>query len=159
MLNNLNKILLVPEKTDIERSLIIEPWQRLGGRVQRLARFWEKPDTLEGEQIAIYGNDTFAMVVAQIFNVQLLSPDDTLIARLSQEWVKRQIEIKTLATLSQADFPGFIKPVVAKQFKAEVYQSLEELLAHTQGLDDQTQVLLSQIVEIKSEARGFVLEN
>jgi hypothetical protein len=153
----LDTVLLVPEKTDGERDLVINTWQRLGGKVQRLERFWEKPAGLEGRKVAIYGNDTFAQVVAQVFGVQLLSPDDSLISHLSVAWTKRAIVIRTLADLTQANFPQFIKPVVPKQFKAKVYQSLSELAAETEGLSRQSQVLVSQVVEIMAEARGFIL--
>jgi hypothetical protein len=60
------EILLVPEKTDVEREVVVETWQRLEGSVQRLGRFWEKPAGLEGKKVTIYGNDTFAQVVAQV---------------------------------------------------------------------------------------------
>ncbi len=155
----LDTVLLVPEKTDVEREEVVKTWQHLGGSIHRLGRFWEKPTGLEGKQIAIYGNDTFANVVAQVFGVQLVSPDDSLIARLSQQWTKRQISIKTLSELREVDFPRFVKPVIPKQFKAKVYQRLEELSAEAYGLDVQSQVLFSEIVEIKAEARVFVRGN
>lgn len=152
----LDKILLVPEKTDVERDVVINTWHRLGGEVQRLGRFWKKPASLEARKVAIYGNDTFALVVAQVFGVQLISPDDSLIASLSQPWTKRQIIIKTLSELTEADFPRFVKPVIPKQFKAKVYQRLKELSVESEGLDGQSQVLLSDIIQITAEARGFV---
>jgi hypothetical protein len=153
---SLHKTLLIPEKTDIERSAVASTFQRLGGSVLRLAKFWQKPADFEGEQIAIYGNDTFAKVVAQVFKVHLISPDDSLIARLSPRWTKRLIIINTITQLTEADFPCFIKPVIPKQFKANVYQTLTELLIETQGLDALTEVLLSEIVEITAEARAFI---
>lgn len=155
----LDTVLLVPEKTDEERDLVINTWQRLGGEVQRLGRFWEKPAGLEGRKVAIYGNDTFAHVVAQVVKVHLVSPDDSLIARLAQHWTKRRISIKTIDELTQAEFPRFIKPIVPKQFQAKVYQSLDELLVETEGLPGQSQVLFSEVVSITAEARGFILRD
>jgi hypothetical protein len=155
----LTKILLIPEKSDIERDIVARAYQHLGGKVQQLGKFWEKPVNLEGKQVAIYGNDTFTRVVAQVFNVYLISPDDALLAHLSQQWTKRLVKIKTIAQVHEADFPCFIKPVIPKQWKACVYQTLEEILAETQGLDNQTEALVSEIIEINAEARGFVLDD
>lgn len=153
----LHKILLIPEKSGEERDRVADAYQRLGGSVHRLAKFWEKPATLDGKQVCIYGNDTFARVVAQVFNVHLISPDDALIARLSPTWTKREIMIQTIAQLPEACFPCFIKPVVPKQWRAKIYQNLEKILAETQGLDNQTKALVSETIEIHAEARGFIL--
>ncbi|QHT71039.1 ATP-grasp domain-containing protein [Rhodocytophaga rosea] len=153
---SLNKTLLIPEKSDIERDTVASTFQRLGGSVMRLGKFWEKPANFEGKQIAIYGNDTFAKVVAQVFEVQLISPDDSFIARLSQQWLKRLVTIKTIAQLTENDFSRFVKLVLPKQFKANVYKNRSYLATEITGLNTDTEVLLSEIIEINAEARAFI---
>ena len=78
-------ILLIPQKTDIELEQVFSAWIENGGRVKRLDKFWIRDGELAKQKISIYGNQAFAFVVAQIYNVELLSPDDTLVARLKQE--------------------------------------------------------------------------
>jgi hypothetical protein len=65
-------VLLIPQKSDEERNSVLKTWTDLGGQGQRLDRFWEKPAELENKKVAVYGNDTFALVVAQIFNLELI---------------------------------------------------------------------------------------
>ncbi|WP_044219898.1 hypothetical protein [Chitinophaga pinensis] len=65
--------LLVPEKTDVEFDQVLATWQKRGGSVRRLGKYWIKDEILAQQPIAIYGNQTFALVLAQIYNVQLLS--------------------------------------------------------------------------------------
>jgi hypothetical protein len=59
------KALLLPSKIDVERDAVAIAWQDAGGSIFRVDRFWEKPALPEGVAIAIYGNDTFALVLAQ----------------------------------------------------------------------------------------------
>jgi hypothetical protein len=78
--------LLIPEKTDAEFEQVFASWTKSGGQIKRLGKYWIKDDALAKQKIAIYGNQAFAFVLAQIYNVDLLSPDDTLIARLDYKW-------------------------------------------------------------------------
>ena len=56
------------------------------------------------------------------------------------------------------DYPCFVKPVVPKQFRAAVFASQEELATETRGLGDDAEVLVSEVVNIRAEARSFVLD-
>jgi len=152
-------ILLIPQKSDDERESVLNAWIKLGGQGQKLDRFWEKPTDLENKNIAVYGNDTFALVIAQLFNLKLVSPDDSLIARLDKKWVKRMIEEKHISDLTGQDFPGFIKPVTPKQFKGKVYLTLNDFLVETHGLPVDEKILVSEILKVDSEARSFILNN
>ena len=152
-----NSILLIPQKSDEERNSVLKTWIDLGGQGQRLDRFWEKPPELENKKIAVYGNDTFALVVAQIFNLTLISPDDSLIARLDKKWTKRFIQEKQISEVTQKDFPNFIKPVTPKQFAAKVFRTVEEFVKETKGLAVSEKVLISEIVSVEAEARAFIL--
>jgi hypothetical protein len=151
--------LLIPEKTDIEFEQVLATWTNKGGLIKRLGKYWIKDDELARHPIAIYGNQTFALVLAQIYDVALLSPDDSLIARLENKWVKRNIALKEIGELRENDFPAFIKPVIPKIFAAGVFQTLSELKKVTSGLKDTEEILLSNIVDnIQAEARSYIMD-
>ena len=111
-----------------------------------------------GASVAIYGNDTFALVLAQVMGVALQTPDDALLTRLGHRWTQRKIVQMTLVELESEGFPCFVKPVIPKQFKASVYVSLADLQAQTDTLLDSEAVLVSEIVRLEAEARAFILE-
>jgi hypothetical protein len=149
--------LLIPEKTDSEFEQVFATWTNNGGQIRRLGKYWIKDEELARKKIAIYGNQAFAFVLAQIYNVELLSPDDTLIAKLKKEWTKRNIELKQIGQITESDFPVFIKPVVPKMFLAGVFQTISEFKEVTNGLQDNEEILVSSIINnIQAEARSFV---
>ncbi|MEY3444238.1 MAG: hypothetical protein RLZZ519_2519 [Bacteroidota bacterium] len=150
--------LLIPAKSDQERDRVAQAWEAAGGIVLRVEKFWVKPDLAENEAVAIYGNDTFAQVLAQVLSLHLHSPDDALIGRISKEWTKRNVMLRNLVDLVESDFPLFVKPVIPKQFAAAVYQSLSTLQAATLDLPGKEAVLTSEKVEISAESRFFVLD-
>jgi hypothetical protein len=149
--------LLIPQKTDIEHEQIFSAWIENGGQVKRLDKFWIKDEELAKQRIAIYGNQAFAFVVAQIYNVELLSPDDTLVARLESKWTKRTIQLRQIGQLSAKDFPTFIKPVVPKIFIAGIFKNIENFKKVSEGLPDTEEILTSTIIpDIQAEARCYV---
>ena len=149
--------LLIPEKTDIEYEQVFSTWIKNGGKIKRLGKFWVKDEELAKQQIAIYGNQAFAFVLAQIYNVELLSPDDTLIAKLKSSWTKRNIHLKQIGQLSEGDFPTFIKPVIPKIFSAGVFYNMADFKQATEGLPDAEEILVSTIIyNIQAEARCYI---
>ena len=50
----------------------------------------------------------------------LVSPEDDLLVRLTRELVGRKIAIRPLCDALNLGFPLFVKPVVPKQFRAEL---------------------------------------
>jgi hypothetical protein len=150
--------LLIPAKSDEERDRVAQAWEAEGGRVRRVEKFWVKPDLADNETVAIYGNDTFAQVLAQVLKLNLLSPDDALIGRISKIWTKRNVRQVHLEELGEVDFPLFVKPVIPKQFRAAVYQNILELQSVTRDLSSNESVLTSERVEIVAEARFFILD-
>ncbi len=149
-------ILVMPIKADIERDAVAKSWESFGGTVVRLDRFWEPP-VLDNTKVRLYGPDTFCLVVAQQLNLDLISPDDSSLASLGTEWLKRKLSIVTLDRALVGHFPSFIKPVIPKTFTAAVYTMAEDLEAECKGLEAETKVLISEPVVFKSEARTFVL--
>ncbi len=151
--------LLIPEKTDAEFEEVFVTWTKSGGQIKRLGKYWIKDEELAKQKIAIYGNQAFAFVLAQIYNVDLLSPDDTLIARLNDKWTKRNVELKQIGQIVESDFPVFIKPVTPKMFLAGVFQTLADFKEITKGLHDTEEILVSNVVDsIEAEARSFVMD-
>ncbi|AEW01675.1 hypothetical protein A4D02_06645 [Niastella koreensis] len=153
-------ILLIPEKTDPETEQVFEAWAKQGGEVKRLGKYWIEDEELAQQQIAIYGNQAFAFVLAQIYNVELISPDDTLIVRLDHTWTKRFIQLKQIDQLKESDFPVFIKPVIPKMFIAGIFQTLHDFKQAVSGLTDREEILVSTIVNnITAEARCYIKGN
>lgn len=150
-------LLLIPEKPDEEPDSVAMAWEKRGGSVLRIGKFWIKPDT-GNNQVSIYGGLTFTTVLAQVLSIELISPNDEIIATLENEWIKRAISVSTLKEAPGITFPKFVKPVVAKQFAAQTYASLAALLQETTGLGMDTRILVSEVVEIKQEVRCFVFE-
>jgi ATP-grasp domain, R2K clade family 2 len=151
--------LLIPEKTDIEFEQVFATWTNKGGHIKRLGKYWVKDEELAKQHIAIYGNQAFAFVLAQIYNVELLSPDDTLIARLDDKWTKRNVQLKQIAQLGESDFPIFIKPVIPKIFIAGIFKTLADFKLVTEGLTDTEEILVSSIVNnIQAEARSYIMD-
>jgi hypothetical protein len=150
-------ILLIPEKTDIEFEQVFKTWTENGGEIRRLGKYWIKDETLNGQNIAIYGNHTFSLVLAEIYKVELISPEDKDIAKLDQKWVKRNIELKTISDITENIFPIFIKPVVPKLFVASVFSTFKDFEKATFGLEKTEEILTSKIIDdIKAEARGYL---
>lgn len=152
--------LLIPEKTDPETEQVFEAWTKQGGEVKRLGKYWIKDEELAQQPIAIYGNQAFAFVLAQIYNVELISPDDTLIVRLVHKWTKRFIQLKQINQLAESDFPIFIKPVIPKMFIAGIFQTGNDFKQAVSGLPDTEEILVSTIVNnITAEARCYIKGN
>jgi hypothetical protein len=151
-------ILLIPEKSDSERDLVADAWVKSGGQVQKIGRFWEPP-IIEASRARIYGNDTFALVLAQKMALELVSPTDDLIFGVDQKYLKRRIWKVRLSQFEKIEYPIFIKPFVPKQFRAGIYNSAQELLKETKGLPFDSELLISEVIQFEAEARFFVHRN
>ena len=148
--------LLIPDKADPERDRVADSWRTHGGTVTRIGRFWDPPD-LDREAIRIYANDTFALVLAQKLNLDLVSPADELLVQLPVEFIGRRIRTTSLGDARDFTFPAFVKPVVPKLFKAAVYESWMQLESECAGLSREIAVYESEIVKFDAEVRSFIL--
>lgn len=152
------KILLIPEKSDSETHEVAACWTNRGGNVIKLGKYWVKNEDIQLKQLTVYGNQTFSLVLAQIYQLELISPDDSLIATLDHKWLKRNVRLTSLENLSSQNFPLFVKPAVPKQFQAAVFYSYDEIAAITNGLPGHESVLVSDVIsDIRAEARAYVL--
>jgi hypothetical protein len=150
-------ILLVPERTDVERDSVAACWAQHGGEVVRLGRFWEPP-VLDPQRVRVYGNDTFCLILAQKLGLTLISPPDDLLLHLDASVLGRQLEGLPLADIGRLRYPIFVKSMVPKLFTARVYGSVQELQDETRGLEPETLLLASEIVKFTAEVRAFVLD-
>lgn len=150
------KILLLPEKSDVERDSVAQAWVNSGGIVRKINRFWIKPE-LENTQVSLYGNDTFVLVLAQLLEIELLTPDDRIIASFDKEWIKRNLTIIPVVELDDIEFPCFIKPVKPKLFDASVFNSKQEFNEIVGELEEEL-LIVSEIIKIQSEVRSFILD-
>ena len=153
-----DKILIIPEKSDSETQDVAACWTNRGGLVIKLGKYWVKNDDILFKKLVVYGNQTFSLVLAQIYELELISPDDSLIATLDHKWLKRDVQLTRLENLSSQNFPVFIKPAVPKQFQAAVFQSYAGIESITNGLPGNEPVLVSEVItDIRAEARAYVL--
>lgn len=149
--------LLIPAKADPERDAVAAAWERAGGVVVRLDRFWDPPP-LNTQQVRVYGNDSFCLVLQQKLDLDLVSPADDHIFSVPDAALRRSISKQTIDDAAKLKYPVFAKPLTPKLFRAQVYASQEELTAECAGLDAETAILVSEVVEFAAEARCFVLD-
>ncbi|MCY1017594.1 ATP-grasp domain-containing protein [Pyxidicoccus sp. MSG2] len=149
--------LLIPDKADAERDAVARAWEAGSGTVLRLGRFWSPPD-VDRARVRLYGNDTFCLVLAQKLGLSLVSPPDDLLLKVNASFVKREMHGATLEVAASEAFPRFIKPLVPKVFRAAVWPGPEALAEECRGLAPETPVLSSEVVSLRAEARGWVLD-
>lgn len=149
--------LVISDKPDIERDAVADAWSAGGGDVLRLGRFWDPP-ALDVTRVRVYGADTFCQVLAQKLGLVLISPSDELLVHLASTATKRVVQMTTLSGIASATFPLFVKTVIPKLIRSRVYDSADELLAEARGLEPDAELLTSGIVELRAEARSWVLD-
>lgn len=149
-------ILVIPEKGDLERDAVAEAWERHGGSVLRLGRFWDPP-ALSPPAVRLYGNDAFCLVLEQKLSLALVSPPDDLLLGLPSACVRRGLARTSLDLALRGEFPKFAKPMTPKLFLARIYRTGAELEAECMGLPPDTEVITADVVTFTAEARCFVL--
>ncbi len=132
-------------------------WTSGGGSVLRLDRFWKRPD-VAADRVALFGPDTFCLVVAQLLGLELVSPPDDLLVRAGSEITGRAVRTHPLEEAYQGPFPAFVKPLVPKVFRGAVWKDADALRAECQGLAADTPVIVSEVVAVVAEARGWLLD-
>ncbi len=155
-MNFKNHLLLLPDKPDLERDALANACLKQGGEVQRIAKFWERPE-VGNKKVSVYGFDVFCLVLAQLLDLSLVSVRDEWVVALDKKWTKRDLSIKLLKDFNTKNFPTFIKPVKPKLFQAKTYSSLDELQETTSDLALNELTIVSEIVAIAKEVRAFIL--
>lgn len=152
------RVLLIPTKRDVERDALAEVWKAAGGEVRRLGRFWEPPPDLKERNVCVYGNDIFCQVLAQLLELNLVSPPEDILARLPLRMSARGVSVSSLSLARDLEYPAFIKSLQPKLFAAAVFGSPQELRSKTRGLEADTGLLVSEPVEFEAEVRVFVYD-
>ena len=150
--------LLIPNRCDSERNAVALGWEKVGGEVVRVDKFWEPPDS-DANNIKIYGDAAFSLVLGNIKNIKLIEPDFFVPITLDPKWLNRKIELAKLGDIHEFEYPVFAKPIIPKQFRSGVYNNVEELEHECRGLWEYASILLSEIVTFESEIRCFVLDD
>lgn len=157
MLDARNLTLVISDKRDPERDAVATAWEAGGGDVVRLGRFWEPPP-LDAGRVRVYGADAFCQVLAQKLGLTLVTPPDDLLLRLSPGVVKRSVHAIKVDEVETTTFPAFVKSHIPKLIRSRVYASATDLAGELRDLDSTTELLISEIVELDAEARGWVLD-
>jgi hypothetical protein len=146
--------LLIPDKPDVERDALAKSFERCGGVVHRIGRFWDPP-AFEPSTVRVYGADAFCLVLQQKLGLTLCSPSDDLLLQVPASFLNRQVTRQTLGEMLSGALPSFIKPITPKQFRGAVYESKA---VECRGLPPDTPVFVSEPVSFTAEARTFVLD-
>jgi hypothetical protein len=149
--------LLIPDKPDVERDAAAKSFERCGGVVHRIGRFWDPP-RFEPSTVRVYGTDSFCLVLQQKLGITLCSPSDDLLLQVPTKFLNRQITSQTLGEILPSRFPSFIKPVTPKQFRGALYESNDALATECRGLPPDTLAFASEPVNFTAEARTFVMD-
>ncbi len=146
-------LILTPRFTEDSQAL----WRaasRLGWDVQRLAS-WRVPDDLRTvADPVLYLEGLLGPTLAGQFGLRLLEPAVDWLPRLPEEYRKRQIYLTTLGQARLLPEPAFVKPPNDKSFPASIYAGPEL----PREYDDDTPVLVSDVVVWEKEFRCFILD-
>nr|WSY56634.1 ATP-grasp domain-containing protein [Streptomyces sp. NBC_00886] len=106
---------------------------------------------------SLYAGPLFADAVAGELGLGLVEAPPDWLARLPYELACRDIEFTTVAEARQLRRPAFVKPPNDKSFPARIYPDGSRLPG-SDAVDDDTPVLVSDIVTFAAEYRLFVLD-
>jgi len=120
---------------------------------------WRLPEDLASTQTKgiPYGSQTFGEVIAQQMNWKLKANSHDWLARVPFKFLKRNVTFSPLKYVRGYNKKAFIKPADDKCFDAKIYDA-GEFNPH-EILEDNTPVLISDIVDFESEFRCYVCDN
>ena len=146
-------LILTPRFTEDAQAL----WRaagRLGWRVERLTN-WRVPDEiLAAIDPVLYLEGLFAPTIAEQLGLRLLEPAIDWLPQLPEEFRKRRISLMSLRDARLLLEPAFVKPPNEKSFPTGVYAGPEL----PQGYDEDSPVLVAEVVRWEVEFRCFVLD-
>ncbi len=146
-------LILTPRFTEDAQSL----WRaanELGWGVERLVN-WRVPEELKAvREPVLYLESLFGPTLAEQFGLRLLEPTIDWLPELPDEYRKRSVSLTSLRNARLLPNPAFIKPPNDKSFPAQVYLGSEL----PTGYDEDSPVLISEVVSWKTEFRCFVLD-
>lgn len=152
-----NELLLIPVNIDTERMPLVEAWLDNGGQVKQLSNFWIKPD-IGKRRVSIYGNDTFATVLAKVLGRRLIGPRGEMLAELGSKWVKRKVEVLEANNLKSSDFPTMVRPIAPQTSSPELVSNWASSDPNPRQESRANKLLSAEVIRSDCEVRAFVLE-
>ena len=146
-------LILTPRYTEDSQTL----WRaaiRMGWRVERLPGWHVPNEFCSVTEPVLYLESLFAPTLAKEFGLNLLEPPDDWLPHLPPQYRKRNISLSSLRLARGLSTPAFIKPPNDKSFPAKVYRGIEL----PEGYDEDSPVLVAEIVQWEKEFRCFVLD-
>lgn len=148
-----NPTVLISWRNSEDNQLIWRAAVQRGWSVERI-RGTRCPE-LDGERVVVYLESLFAPHVARQLGLSLLTPSESWIPELPEEYRLREVSIATLGEIPESMFPLFLKPPNEKLFPATVYDNSDALLL---DYHPDTTVLAATPVEWAEEFRCFCLD-
>ncbi|MDH6136434.1 hypothetical protein P3T37_005862 [Kitasatospora sp. MAA4] len=149
-------LLLAPRINETGLQLLTAARRR--GLRAHTATGWAVPEELRGLRPAhLYGGPLFADAVGRDLALAALEAPADWLTALPFELTRRRILCTTLADARQLRRPAFLKPPVDKLFPARIYPDGSGLPG-PDALEDDTLVLVSDVVAFAREYRLFVLD-
>jgi ATP-grasp domain, R2K clade family 2 len=146
-------LILTPRFTEDAQAL----WRaavQIGWQIERLTS-WHIPDKLRSvNEPVLYLESLFAPTLAEQFGLRLLEPADNWLPQIPEEFRKRRVSLTTLIEARKLNEPIFVKPPNDKSFPARIYTGSEL----PEEYDDNSPVLIAEIVSWQKEFRCFVLD-
>lgn len=136
------------DSQDMWRAAVARGWG-----VHRAIRF-RGPD--EPGDYFVYGELTFADMMAERLDLGLLDPPDDFLTKLAKAWTGRTIEFTTAEQLPAFDTRRFVKPANDKVFQYGVYEKSSDVPLRYVG--PKCPVLVSEVVSFDLEVRLYVLD-
>lgn len=148
-----NPTLLISWRNTEDNQLIWRAAIQRGWSVERIRGV--RPPEIDGEPFVVYLESLFAPHIAKQLGLSLLTPSESWIPELPEEYRRREVSIATLGEISKSKFPLFLKPPNEKLFPAAVYNNADKLLLEYRP---ETTVLAATPVEWAGEFRCFCLD-
>jgi len=146
-------LILTPRFTE-DSQLLWRTAGKLGWDVERLTT-WRVPEELKPvEEPVLYLEALFGPTLAEEFGLRLLEAPIDWLPRLPEEYRKRNVRLMTLGEARRLPEPAFMKPPNDKSFPASVYSGRELPV----GYDEESPVLVAEIVQWEKEFRCFTLD-
>jgi hypothetical protein len=146
-------LILTPRFTEDAQAL----WRaagRLGWDVRRLTSWRVDEDMRAVPDPVLYLEALFGPTLAEQFGLRLLEPAVDWLPCLPEEYRKRWVYLTMLGQARTLAESAFVKPPNDKSFPARVYQGAEL----PREYDDDTPVLVAEVVVWEKEFRCFVLD-
>ncbi|MGW4894900.1 ATP-grasp domain-containing protein [Kitasatospora sp. NPDC004240] len=148
-------LLLAPRINETGLQLLTAARRR--GLRAHTATAWRTPGELLGSPAHLYGGPLFGDAVGLELGLALLEPPNDWLPGLPYGLTRRTVGLTTLAEARRLRRPAFLKPPNDKLFPARVHPDGTGLPG-PDALEDDTPVLVSEVVRFRREYRLFLLD-